>query len=62
MFKSYVKFLEKYGSFFIAFYSLIYLLTSWGDNWVLTWLLLAALIISPILGILDIKESKSPKP
>ncbi|OED33190.1 hypothetical protein BHE17_12295 [Planococcus maritimus] len=59
MFKAYIKFIEKYGSLLIAAYSLIYLLTSWGDNWVLTWILLAALIISPIIGISDIRESKS---
>lgn len=59
MFKSYMKFLEKYGAFVIAFGCLIYLLTSWGDNWVLTWILLAGLIICPLIGISDLKEDRS---
>ncbi len=56
-----MKFLEKYRPLIIAFFCLVYLLTSWGDNWILTWILLAGLIITPLIFILDIKESKSYK-
>jgi hypothetical protein len=56
-----MKVLKKYGAFITALGCLIYLVTSWGDNWILTWILLAGLIICPLIGISDLKEHKSQK-
>ncbi|MFK8794024.1 hypothetical protein [Planococcus plakortidis] len=59
MFKSYVKLVEKYGFLFIACFALVYLFTSWGENWALTWLHIGALITAPIIGVSDMKGSQT---
>ncbi|MDE4085306.1 hypothetical protein PO902_09755 [Planococcus maritimus] len=58
MFKSYVATIEKYRSFIIAFNCLIVLIISWGDNWILTWIMLAGVIICPLIGISDLKQAR----
>ena len=59
MIRSFKSFLEKYSAFVIAIGCLIYLITSWGDSWIWTIILLAGLIICPIIGISDLKDAKS---
>ena len=59
MFKSYVAAIEKYRGFIIAFNCLIVLISSWGDNWVLTWIMVAGLIICPLIGISDLKQARA---
>jgi len=58
MFKSYMAAIEKYRSFIIAFNCLIVLIISWGNNWVLTWIMVAGLIICPLIGISDLKQAR----
>lgn len=58
MFKSYVAAIEKYRGFIIAFSCLIGLISSWGNNWVLTWIMVAGVIICPLIGISDLKQAR----
>lgn len=58
MFKTYVAAIEKYRSFIIAFNCLIVLINSWGNNGVLTWIMVAGLIICPLIGISDLKQAR----
>lgn len=58
MFKSYVAAIEKYRGFITAFSCLIGLISSWGDNRVLTWIMLAGVIICPLIGISDLKQAR----
>jgi len=50
---------EKYRSFIIAFNCLIVLIISWGNNWVLTWIMVAGLIICSLIGISDLKQARA---
>ncbi len=59
MFKSYVAAIEKYRGFIIAFNCLIVLISSGGNNWVLTWIMVAGLIICPLIGISDLKQARA---
>lgn len=58
MFKLYVAATEKYRAFIIAFSCLIGLISSWGDNGVLTWIMAAGVIICPLIGISDLKQAR----
>lgn len=54
-------FLEKYRAFVIAAVCLISVITSWGNNWILTGVLVAGAIICPFIGISDLREDKARK-
>ncbi|TXC92772.1 hypothetical protein FS935_00800 [Metabacillus litoralis] len=43
---------EKYGSLVIALCCLCSTITSWGDNWILTGILLLGVLICGTIGIL----------
>lgn len=58
MFKSYVAAIEKYRGFIIAFSCLIGLISSWGNNGVLTGIMVAGVIICPLIGISDLKQAR----
>ena len=58
MFKSYVAVIEKYRGFLIAFSCLMELVSSWGNNGVLTWIMVAGVIICPLIGISDLKQAR----
>lgn len=51
--------LEKYGAFATGFVCLISVVTSWGNNAVLTGILMAGAVVCPFIGISNIKESKA---
>lgn len=59
MFKSYVAAIEKYRGFIIAFNCLIVLISSGGNNWALTWIMVGGLIICPLIGIWDLKQARA---
>lgn len=59
MFKTYGAAIEKYRGFITAFSCLIGLISSWGNNWVLTGIMVAGVIISPLIGISDLKKARA---
>lgn len=59
MYTAFVTAIEKYRGFLIAFSCLIGLFSSWGDNWVLTWIMLAGVIICSLIGISDLKQVRA---
>ncbi|MEZ0481574.1 hypothetical protein [Planococcus sp. SSTMD024] len=58
MFKSYMAAIEKYRGFIIALNCLIVLISSWGNNWVLTWIMVAGVIICSLTGFSDLKQAR----
>ena len=51
-------FMEKYGAFAFAAVCLISVITSWGNNGVLTGVLIAATIICPFIGLSNLEDGK----
>ncbi|MBD8015556.1 hypothetical protein [Planococcus wigleyi] len=51
-------FVEKYGAFAIAAVCLISVITSWGNNGILTGILIAGAIICPFIGLSNLKDGK----
>ncbi|MBM7602565.1 hypothetical protein JOC75_000535 [Metabacillus crassostreae] len=47
---------EKYGALVIALCCLCSAITGWGDNWILTGILLLGVLICGTIGIFDIKR------
>ena len=52
------KWRAKYGALAIAVSCLISLLSSWGRNWLLTFILALGVLICGLIGIRDLKRSK----
>ncbi|WP_186577926.1 hypothetical protein [Aquibacillus kalidii] len=52
------KWREKYGAIVIALTCLCSAITSWGDNWMLTVILVLGFIVCITIGIFDIKRAK----
>lgn len=61
MFKETMVRMVKYRAFVISLVCLISVITSWGDSGVLTGILIAGFVICPLIGISDLKESRSKK-
>ena len=52
------KWREKYGAIAIALSCLISAITSWGDHWILTGVLLLGVLVCGMIGFFDMKRSK----
>lgn len=52
------KWREKYGAIAIAFSCLISAITSWGDHWILTSVLLLGVLVCGMIVFFDMKRSK----
>ena len=55
------KWSEKYGTIIIALSCLLSAITTWGDNWILTGILVLGVLICGTIGIFDVKRAIKKK-
>lgn len=53
------KWSAKYGALAIALSCLISAINSWGDNWILTSVLLLGVLVCGMISFFDVKRSKT---
>jgi len=51
------KWSEKYGTILIAFSCLLSAMNTWGNNWILTGVLVGGVLICGTIGIFDVKRA-----